>query len=102
MDPGQGEGKREKARQGGQGGQNISKNLNRFIAAHHSLYSQIENQDRQLRSWQFLAASSNSRSLVVGRSVRRSVGRSGDFVKKLPLEYQIVTKTYLKPTYLPT
>ena len=29
------------------------------------------------------------------------VGLSGDFLKKLPLEYQIVTKTYLKPTYLP-
>ena len=54
----------------------------------------------------FLAASSSSRSLVVGLSVRRSVcpsvGLSVDFVKKLPLEYQMVTKTYLKPTYLPT
>ena len=38
----------------------------------------------------FLAASSSSRSLVVGLSVRRSVcpsvGLSVDFVKKLPLE----------------
>ena len=47
----------------------------------------------------FLAASSSSRSLVV---VGLSVCLSRDFVKKLPLEYQIVTKTYLKPTYLPT
>ena len=38
----------------------------------------------------------------VGLSVCRGVGRLGDFVKKLPLEYQMATKTYLKPTYLPT
>ena len=35
-------------------------------------------------------------------SVGLSVCRSGDFVKKLPLEYQIVTKTYQKLTFLPT
>ena len=40
----------------------------------------------------FLAASSTSRSLVSRPSE--------DFVKKLPLEYRMVTKTYLKPTYL--
>ena len=38
--------------------------------------------------------------LSVRPSVRRSVGPSLDFVKKLPLQYQMVTKTYLKPTYL--
>ena len=34
-------------------------------------------------------------------SVGWSVGRSERFVKKLSLEYQMVTETYLKPTYLP-
>ena len=47
----------------------------------------------------FLAASSSSRSQFVCQSVSVSVGRLVDFVKKLPLEYQILTKTYL-PTYL--
>jgi hypothetical protein len=37
----------------------------------------------------FLAALSSSRSLVVGRSVRRSVRPSVIFVKKWPLEYQM-------------
>ena len=50
----------------------------------------------------FLAAQSSSRSLVVGVSVCLSVCRLvcwERFVKKLPLEYHMVTKTYL-PTYL--
>ena len=46
----------------------------------------------------FLDALSSSRSLVVGPSVGRSfcpsVGRSGMFVQKWPLEYQKVIKTY--------
>ena len=50
----------------------------------------------------FLAALSSSWSLAVGPSVcplvGPSVGRSVTFVKKLPLEYQMVTETYL-PTY---
>ena len=46
----------------------------------------------------FLAALSSSRSLVVGPLVCPSVGPLM-FVKKLPLEYQRVIKTYL-PTYL--
>ena len=50
----------------------------------------------------FLGASSSSRSLAVCWSVGLLVGLSGDFVKKLPLKYQMVTKTYLKPIYLPT
>ena len=40
-----------------------------------------------------------SAALEVQLSVVSSVGRSQDFVKQLPLEYQIVTKTYL-PAYL--
>ena len=47
----------------------------------------------------FLAALSSSRSLVIGRSVRPSVGRSIMFVKKLPLKYCKVIKTFLIPTY---
>ena len=55
----------------------------------------------------FLAALSSSWSLVVRPSVGRSVGRSVGpsvgpsvmFVKKWPLEYWKVIKTYL-PTYL--
>ena len=39
----------------------------------------------------FLAAQSSSRRLVV----RRLVGRSETFLKKWPLEYQMVTETYL-------
>ena len=47
----------------------------------------------------FLAAQSSSRRLVVSRSVGPSVGWSVTLVKKLPVEYQMVTKTYL-PSYL--
>ena len=58
----------------------------------------------------FLAAPSSSRRLGVGLSVWLSVSLLvcpsvrpfETFVKKWPLEYQIVTKIYLKPTYLPT
>ena len=39
----------------------------------------------------FLAAPSSSRSLVVSWLVRSLVGRSETFVKKLPLEYRMVT-----------
>ena len=46
----------------------------------------------------FLAAQSSSRRLVVCRSVCLSV----IFLNKWPFEHQMVTKTYLKPTYLPT
>ena len=46
----------------------------------------------------FLAALSSSRSLVVGPSVGPSIGPT-TFVKKWPLEYWKVNKTYL-PTYL--
>ena len=42
-----------------------------------------------------MAFFSCSRSLDVGRSVGRSVCLSYTFVKKWPLEYQMVTKTYL-------
>ena len=31
-----------------------------------------------------------------------SVGRSETFLKEWPLEYQMINKTYLRPTYLPT
>ena len=47
----------------------------------------------------FLAAQSSSRSLVVDQSVPPSFCRSVMFVKKWPLEYKKVFKTYL-PTYL--
>ena len=47
----------------------------------------------------FLAALSSSKSLVVGPSVGPSVRPSVVFVKKWPLEYQKVNKTYF-PTYL--
>ena len=47
--------------------------------------------DRFIVSCRFLAAQSSSRCLVV----RRSVGPLVTFVKKLPLEHQMVTKTYL-------
>ena len=51
------------------------------------------------RVWYFLAALSSTRSLVVGWFVRPSVGRLLMFVKKWPLEYQKLIKTYLC-TYL--
>ena len=47
----------------------------------------------------FLAAQSSSRSLVVGPLVGPSVGPSDTFVKKWPLGFQTVTKTYV-PSYL--
>ena len=52
-----------------------------------------------LFTW-FLAALSSSRSLVVRPSVCWLFGQSENFVKKWPLQYQLVTKTYLQPTYL--
>ena len=46
----------------------------------------------------YLAASVSSRSLVVCPSVGRKVV---ELCEKLPLEYQILNKTFLRPTYLP-
>ena len=50
----------------------------------------------------FLAASSSSRSLDVSLSVCLFFCLLGYFVKILPIKYQMVTKSYLKPIYLPT
>ena len=47
------------------------------------------------QSFIFVAAQSSSRRLVVCQSVGPSVCLSETFVKKWPLEYQMVTKTYL-------
>ena len=50
----------------------------------------------------FLAALSSSRSPVVCQSICPSICLSETFAKKWHIESQIVTKTYLKPAYLPT
>ena len=52
-----------------------------------------------LSQFTLLAAQSSSRSLVVDRSVGQLLGWSQTFVRKSPLEYQMVPATYL-PSYL--
>ena len=84
---------------GGLRSRQILSKLNNFFLLEQYQYSKV-------LLFFFLAAPSSSRCLVVGLSVWWSVSplvRSSEtFLKKCPLEYQIVTKTYLKPTYLST